>query len=142
MAVSSDRLLASRTSASRVARGYVDELGDRLEPSLLADVRLLVSELVSNGVKYGPNLDGEVIRLQLSVSDEQVRAEVHDGGHCFDPSAAAPANSDSAGLGLRFVEQVADRWGVDCRGSTSVWFELDLEPRVGDTLAPADRRSS
>lgn len=133
--VSSDRLLASDRSSAGLARGAVDELSDRLESSLLADVRLLVSELVTNGVKHGPGANGGQIRLQLSISFERVRAEVHDGGHGFNPSAAVPAGSHSAGLGLRFVDQIADRWGMDCSGSTSVWFELDLEPRVDDTAA-------
>ena len=124
--VSCDRLLACDPAAARTARLAVDELGDRLESNLLADVRLLVSELVTNGVRHGPGATAGPIRLQLAISDERLRAEVEDGGNGFDPSTPVPESLHSPGLGLRFVDQIADRGGVECNGSTSVWFELDL----------------
>ena len=54
----------------------------RLEPRLgadrTADATLLVSELVTNAVKYGPE-HGD-IRLIISESDARVRVTVHDTG--------------------------------------------------------------
>jgi hypothetical protein len=35
-----------------------------------------------------------------------------------------PPPHQGAGHGLRLVDLVADRWGVE-RGSTRVWFEID-----------------
>jgi anti-sigma regulatory factor (Ser/Thr protein kinase) len=82
--------------------------------------RLLVSELVTNAVKYGG--DGPV-RLEVTAAGERLRAEVIDQGNGF---VAQPREiGQEGGFGLPLVEHLADRWGT-FEGSTHVWFELDL----------------
>ena len=88
------------------------------------DATLLVSELVTNAVKYGPE-DGE-IRLIIDQNDTRTRFTVHDPGAGPLPEMR-PADfptHEGGGHGLRLVDTVSDRWGVE-RGSTRVWFELD-----------------
>jgi anti-sigma regulatory factor (Ser/Thr protein kinase) len=82
--------------------------------------RLLVSELVTNAVKYGG--DGPV-RLEVIAEGERLRAEVIDQGHGF--FAPERVTGQEGGFGLPLVEHLADRWGT-FEGSTHVWFELDL----------------
>jgi anti-sigma regulatory factor (Ser/Thr protein kinase) len=114
-------LILDRTvDAPSAARQHVRRLAvDRTE-----DATLLVSELVTNAVKYGP-VDGE-IRLIIDQHATRTRFTVHDPGGGPLPqmrSASSPLH-EGGGHGLRLVDSIADRWGVE-RGSTRVWFELD-----------------
>jgi anti-sigma regulatory factor (Ser/Thr protein kinase) len=110
--------------APRVARARVRDLEDLLGPERTEDATLLVSELVTNAVKYGPE-EGE-IRLIVGRDGATTRFTVHDPGAGplpeMRPSDSPP--HQGGGHGLRLVDMVADRWGVE-RGSTRVWFEID-----------------
>ena len=109
-----------RTSdAPRAARRRVRELAP---PDRIDDATLLVSELVTNAVKYGP--EAGQIRLIVSQDDERARFTVHDLGLGPLPEMRADDDPAPGGHGLRLVDALADRWGVE-RGSTRVWFELD-----------------
>ncbi|WP_160311241.1 SpoIIE family protein phosphatase [Streptacidiphilus anmyonensis] len=79
---------------------------------------LLVSELVTNVVRYGV----PPCRLRLIRSD-RLSVEVSDGA-ASSPHLRHARNSDEGGRGLYIVSRIADRWGVrsTTRGKT-VWFE-------------------
>ena len=89
------------------------------------DVRLLVSELVTNAVRHANLTPGDVILLVIDVQDRRLRVEVHDPGGGFVPRAPAPDPARPSGWGLYLVAELADRWGVDSDERTLVWFELD-----------------
>lgn len=108
--------------APRAARSHVRTL-----PGLTEEQRenatLLVSELVTNAVKYGPE-DG-VIKLIVEADAGRTRFTVHDPGAGPLPEMVPSENpGPGGGHGLRIVDTMSDRWGVE-RGSTRVWFELD-----------------
>jgi anti-sigma regulatory factor (Ser/Thr protein kinase) len=117
--------LQRTVQAPRQARARVRELEPRLGPVRTEDAALLVSELVTNAVKYGPE-HGE-IRLIIDDSESRMRVTVHDTGAGPLPEmrpAERPPHQ-GGGHGLQLVDLVSDRWGVE-RGSTRVWFELDV----------------
>jgi len=89
------------------------------------DVRLLVSELVTNAVRHANLAPGDVILLVIDLEDSVLRVEVHDPGGGFVPRAPAPDPARPSGWGLYLVEELADRWGVDSDEQTLVWFEVD-----------------
>jgi anti-sigma regulatory factor (Ser/Thr protein kinase) len=105
-------------NAPREARERVRELA----PGRIDDAVLLVSELVTNAVKHGP--EHEAIRLIITTEDQATRFTVHDRGLGPLPAMRDQADPAPRGHGLRLVDGLADRWGVE-RGSTRVWFELD-----------------
>lgn len=107
--------------AAAEARRAVDGLAPHVQPDVLEDVRFLVNELVTNGLKYG---QGE-IELRATVSGKAVRVDVIDWGSGFRPRVERPSPDQTSGRGLFLVEQMADRWGVRGEGSTHVWFEID-----------------
>jgi anti-sigma regulatory factor (Ser/Thr protein kinase) len=106
------------TDAPRRARRQVRDL---VAPERVDDATLLVSELITNAVKYGPE---EQIRLIVSDDGTRTRFTVHDLGLGPLPEMRAEDDPAPGGHGLRLVDAVADRWGVE-RGSTRVWFELE-----------------
>jgi anti-sigma regulatory factor (Ser/Thr protein kinase) len=104
------------------ARSAVRQLGHAIAPDVRDDIVLLVSELVTNSVKYGDEGD---LRLKIDVPDpRRVRVEVVNEGASFEPRERTGAVTDSGGWGLHLVDHLADRWGVHA-GSTHVWFEID-----------------
>ena len=103
------------------ARDVLDQLDPKLPEHVLPDLRLLVSELVSNGVKYGG--DGPV-RVDIVNEPDRVRAEIVDQGVGFTPVERDGDLSRVGGWGLHLVDRLTDRWGT-YEGSTHVWFEID-----------------
>ena len=107
------------------APGQARDALARLDPGLpeyvVPDMTLLVSELVTNSVKYGG--DGPV-RLEITQSDDKIRAEIIDQGVGFTPVERDGDLSREGGWGLHLVEELTDRWGT-YEGSTHVWFEID-----------------
>ncbi|OKK06272.1 PAS sensor protein [Streptomyces sp. CB03234] len=95
-----------------------------LEP-LVDTVELLVSELVTNALRYG---EGE-IRLRL-LRDRTLVCEVWDAG-LVQPRRRRARDTDEGGRGLQLVGLLSAGWGSrrTPRGKT-VWFELPLP--VGD----------
>jgi anti-sigma regulatory factor (Ser/Thr protein kinase) len=120
-----ERQLAVTPEAAAQARHALGDLADRLPGGRARDVRLLVSELVTNAVRHA-NLDkGDAILLVIDLADHLLRVEVHDPGGGFVPTAPAPDPARPSGWGLYLVAELADRWGVDSDERTRVWFELD-----------------
>lgn len=105
------------------ARQALDGLSGLVERPLWEDLRLLVTELVTNGVRHGS--ERGPVAVQVSVADERVRVEVSDAGRGFSPGAAPmPRPDGTGGWGLQLVDRVAASWGVRVNGRTCVWFEL------------------
>jgi anti-sigma regulatory factor (Ser/Thr protein kinase) len=108
--------------AAFMARRALDDLNGAVAPDVLPDVRLLVSELITNSVKYG----GEgPVRLEVQASGKSVRAEIIDQGVGFTPKVRDDDLDRVGGWGLHLTEHLTSRWGT-YEGSTHVWFEIDL----------------
>jgi anti-sigma regulatory factor (Ser/Thr protein kinase) len=111
-------------SAAGQARAALAALRGRIDPGALEDIRLLVSELVSNSVRHA-GADRDLVHLAVTTRPGSVRVEVSDGGTGFQPSARDTTDLDTpGGWGLHLVDRLADRWGVETGRRTRVWFEL------------------
>ena len=116
--------LAGGAYAPTAARLAIDGLYDRLDPVMLSDVRLLVSEVVTNSVKHAGAGPDDSITMEVMIRPELVRIEVRDLGDGFEPPTPSPDTDKDSGWGLFLGEQLADGWGVREEGGTCVWFEL------------------
>ena len=96
---------------ARARRIIAEELASRLPPQALAEVKLMVSELVTTGVVHGGAGEHDPVVLDVCM-DAQIRCRVLDGGAGF----AARARQDGPGgqWALQIVEKLADRWGLQC----------------------------
>lgn len=110
------------------ARHALDGLEDSVPAEVLADLGLVVSELVTNSVRHAGLGPGDFITLRVSASAGPVRVEVMDGGPGFDPArAGGPETNGTGGWGMHLIDTIADRWEVERReGSTRVWIEVDV----------------
>ena len=122
--------MARDLSAPAHARKAITGLRGRMDGDVLSDTVLLVSELVSNSVKYG---EGD-IRLRVRTrGPRQILVEVVDDGGGFSPAVRRPSRFHAGGFGLHLVDELASSWGVHA-GTAHVWFEID---RSADLAAVA-----
>ena len=108
-------------SAPRRVRRALEPLIATEGDPIANDVRLVVSELVSNVVQH--TRDGGIMRAWDPKPDVPFRLEVADPD---ERGAACPTTDDHGGRGLQIVNELADDWGVERtdRGKT-VWAEFD-----------------
>jgi anti-sigma regulatory factor (Ser/Thr protein kinase) len=109
--------------AARAARALVSKwLDGQAQAELHDDACLLVSELVTNSVRHADLPAGAPLRISTFAVNGLVRVEVEDGGQGAVRIRAADAGD--GGFGLRLLELLAARWGVEQEDGTRVWFEL------------------
>ena len=133
--------LAGGPYAVTAARLALSDLESRVEPSIAFDVRLLVSELVTNSVKHARVTEDDSIMLTVRVDGDVVRIEVSDPGPGFERPVVAPPDDADEGWGLFLVEQLADDWGVE-RERKAVWFQIDCARRGGGTTGESHSEST
>jgi anti-sigma regulatory factor (Ser/Thr protein kinase) len=117
------RELAAEGEALAAAREMVEALDDLSRPAR-DDLALLVTELVGNSLRHAGLGSDDLIRVRIARLRGSVRVEVADSGPGFSPARERPGRIQTSGRGLYLVDQVADRWGVELKGETCVWFEL------------------
>ena len=107
------------------ARAALARIAPAIAPGRFEDARLLLSELVTNAVKYG---GGGSVQVVVRSAGDSTHFEVIDEGRGFEARQAARARDPhdldlEGGWGLPMVERLADEWG-SFEGSTHVWFRL------------------
>jgi anti-sigma regulatory factor (Ser/Thr protein kinase) len=121
-----DLKLSPKAETISEARHALDRLVGLLQPEKLEDVRLVVSELVTNSVLHAGLSPDDRICLSAVVSAGSVRGRVCDSGLGFQkPSKLSPRHDLRGGWGLPIVERISDRWGVEKGRHVCVWFEID-----------------
>jgi anti-sigma regulatory factor (Ser/Thr protein kinase) len=124
--------LAALTTAVPCARLHARSIA--LEWGLPADqrdaVELIVSELVTNGIKASEGLASPVIRLWLGSDGQRILVQVWDGRDELPEHSDAGPDSDS-GRGLMIVDALSADWGAYREaGGKVVWA---LAARQGPT---------
>lgn len=116
--------LPRHRSCGAAARRLVEEHArHELSEEDLADLKLVVTELVDNAYLHG---EGR-IRLKLGHRGDRILVEVIDEGEGASVKVIRAASA-GGGRGLQIVEQLARAWGAH-EGTTHVWAELPLSRR-------------
>jgi len=109
---------------AQARRIIAEELESLLPEGVLDDIKLMVSELVTNGIVHGASGEDGPVVLDL-LFNGSIRCRVLDHGHGF---AERARQAGAGGWGFRLIEQLSDCWGMRCSPRrTEVWFER--EPR-------------
>ncbi|MDX6274277.1 MAG: hypothetical protein QOJ92_1487 [Frankiales bacterium] len=97
-----------------------------IEPDVVDDVALVLSELVGNAVRYANGLPSGGLHVDWEIRPGVVEVAVTDGGSDSEPRARAAGPESAGGRGLAIVDVVASHWGVRHQGSvTTVWASID-----------------
>jgi len=112
-------------TAAAAARNTLLALEQRLDAQVLEDIRLLVSELVTNAVRHAGAPGAGEVGLDVTIRSDAVRVEVADPGGGFEPTPRDDEMGRPGGWGLYLVDRIADRWGIVRNHLNRVWFEID-----------------
>jgi anti-sigma regulatory factor (Ser/Thr protein kinase) len=115
-----DMTLPPRPESVGEARHALSDVLDGLDERIQDGVTVIVSELVTNAIKHGPD---RPIALRIWRDGEAIRGEIEDEGHGRLEIWRESDRGPEGGYGLPIVEAMSDRWGVS-DGNTCVWFEL------------------
>ncbi|MGY1855338.1 ATP-binding protein [Modestobacter sp. SYSU DS0290] len=119
------------TSVPLVRRLVRDVLRAWEAPQDREDVELLVTELVANVVDHAGSGS---FTLELTLGGAWLRVAIVDGS-AVRPIVRELDHDAERGRGMRLVDAIAHRWGVeDHRGGKRVWFEL-VPAAVGEPPA-------
>ena len=118
-----DLQLPGGPMAPRLAREAVSSLREQVPPGLLDDVRLVITELVTNSILHRSVGPMDEVHVRIRIGESSVTMEVEDPGHGA-PSKPSPREDQSGGWGLFLVDRLADRWGVREGPPALVWAEL------------------
>jgi anti-sigma regulatory factor (Ser/Thr protein kinase) len=112
--------------APALARRAVDALEGHLNPEHLDNVRLIVSELVSNVVKHSGKAPEETFDVEVTVAPDLVTGSICDIGTWFPgpEPVAEPHGGSAEGFGLFTIDQLSSSWGIEEGTPNCVWFEL------------------
>jgi anti-sigma regulatory factor (Ser/Thr protein kinase) len=109
-------------TASRVARAAVrDHFTATLNRNAVADLELVISELVANSVEHGRG----TIQLTVEHSATAIQGSVTDDGDAFAYTPPDLTSHAPRGRGLAIVDALVTSWGIR-HGSTQVWFDITL----------------
>jgi serine/threonine-protein kinase RsbW len=120
--------LPALPSSATTARSEVTRrLAQRITNGALEDVRLLLTELITNALRHSGMTADDEIGVRAELSGGTVRIEVHDPGR-DGPIERREPGARGGGYGLFLVERLTDEWGVEQRDGTTVWAELPAGP--------------
>lgn len=115
----------TRRASVHIARHWVkDHAHERgLSREIVEVAELLTSELVANAVLHG---EGEIC-IDLHIDDVELTVAVTDDGDGL-PIMRTTGPEVPGGHGVRIVERLATRWGVQPHdvGGKTVWFAVAL----------------
>jgi anti-sigma regulatory factor (Ser/Thr protein kinase) len=115
--------LGMTPTAPAEARRSLDSFASSLTPERLDDLRLVLSELVTNCVRHSGQGEAEWIDVTVKWLGSTVRIEVSDPGLWREPGGSRPQDSEG-GWGLLLVDRLAARWGHQSEPHTRVWAEM------------------
>ena len=117
--------IPSSVQAPARARRAIEALSGSLDSTLVEQLKLLATELVTNSCRHAA-AKGDPIGVVLAMDEQVVRLTVTDTGPGFAVPDGVAEPDDESGRGLFIVDALADRWGVDDAAGSCVWIEMSL----------------
>jgi len=111
-------------SVPRARETVVDLAEPFVEEDRIPDLRLVISEVITNAVRHGG--EGDLL-IAVTPKRDYLCVQVTDTGDGFAPRPRAYEPDEDGGFGLFLVERLTRRWGLTRENrNTRVWFEFDF----------------
>ncbi|MCD9901824.1 ATP-binding protein [Streptomyces albidoflavus] len=119
-------MLMGEEQSAKAARDYAREFVEfhlpDADPGHTDDVALVVSELVTNSIRYGTK-PGDSLLVVLDATEQRTRVEVHDTAR-REPKRKPESDERGRGRGL-FIVDALGTWGTGERPMGKyVWAEV------------------
>jgi serine/threonine-protein kinase RsbW len=116
--------------APALARASITGVARDLPDVALADLNLLLTEVVSNAVRHARTAGAHEIVVSVDVGDDRVTVTVNDPGPGFaadlGPYPDLVADPHDGRWGVFLLRRLASDWAVERNaGRTKVWFAID-----------------
>ena len=118
---------AGPEAPSQVRHRMRDGLRAILDEQKAGDLELLLSEVVTNAVRYGASAGGAEISVRVQVEGAVISALIADAGSGFTPNdpPRPRIQRNPGGFGLYLLDRLSTRWGVERNEEGfRVWFRL------------------
>lgn len=109
------------------ARGTMDGLYESIPENVLGDLRLVVSEVVTNAYRHATFTPGkeEKVTLRATRENDHLTCEVCDTSDGFEPpDSSAPHEDLAGGWGLLLLDELSDKWTTTRNDMFCVIFEM------------------
>jgi serine/threonine-protein kinase RsbW len=92
-----------------------------VEPEVIADVKLALTEACSNSVRHAYREAPGVVEIRYELQDDRLAVEVSDEGGGFDPDVllGPEGELDEGGLGIAIIRAVTDELTIETRAGSS-----------------------
>lgn len=93
-----------------------------LDPELLADLKLALTEACSNSIRHAYEEDrAGTVEVRYELGADRLSIEVVDEGAGFDPEQAGESDGelDEGGLGIAIIRALVDELDIESNGSGS-----------------------
>ena len=92
-----------------------------LDPELLADLKLALTEACSNSIRHAYRNGGGTVEVRYELGPDRLSIEVLDEGSGFDPEAAVGDEDelDEGGLGIAIIRALVDELEIESSDSGS-----------------------
>jgi anti-sigma regulatory factor (Ser/Thr protein kinase) len=118
---------ATPNTVPAARQAFVDAFPE-LSGSPLDDGKVVLTELVTNGIRHGAREPDGWVRVVVHELGGVLRIEVTDSGDFAGrPVIRRQRAGQVGGWGLLVVDNLAMRWGVTREGPRTVWCELVAE---------------
>jgi len=117
-----ERTVPNGRQAPGQARGIIQAAAGEFPDEVRERVALVVSEIVTNSVKYAGNPENAPIDVSLDVSGDHVRLEVRDHS-LLDPTPESWREAEDVRWELLVIDGVATAWGKISDGG--LWAEFE-----------------
>lgn len=97
--------------ARRALEDWIDDSVDHEE--IVADCRLVLSELIGNAVRHARPLAGGTLDIGWGCTDHEIAFAVTDGGASSKPHVIDAELDAPGGRGLTIVDALSRRWWIE-----------------------------
>ena len=104
--------LPAHPYAIGMARNLVRGMHPFINTDQLERAELIVSEIVTNAIRYGTDPGDDVI-VEFIVEPSMLRGKVIDSGPSFSPPTGKPQLGQVGGFGLHIVDHLASSWQIE-----------------------------